>query len=283
MSTTNTKRQQKILLAIVTYLTLAGLLIGALFPFYWMGLTSLRKGKQVYVKEQVLVPRDLTLENYQFVFEERPTARWLRNSIIMAFSSSAISVVVGVLAGYSIVRLKFWGNRTIAKGVLFTYLIPTSLLFIPMFILMFNLRLTSGIWGLLLAYLSFNVPFCTWLILGYFRSIPEELEDAARIDGCSRLGVLGRIVLPLAAPGIVTAFIFGFTNSWNEFLYAVTLVSRRELMTLPTGLGSYILGDVFLWGPLMATAIITALPPVILFIVVQRFIVAGMTLGSVKG
>ncbi|HRW10286.1 MAG TPA: carbohydrate ABC transporter permease [Caldilineaceae bacterium] len=278
-----TTQRQKVLLSVITYLTLAGLVVGALFPFYWIGLTSLRKGKQVYVKEQVLVPRDLTLENYQFVFTERPTAQWLRNSLVMAFSSSGIAVVIGVLAGYSIVRLKFRGNRSVARGVLFTYLVPTSLLFIPMFILMFNLRLTEGLWGLLLAYLSFNVPFCTWLILGYFRSIPEELEDAARIDGCSRLGVLWRIVLPLAAPGIVTAFIFGFTNSWNEFLYAVTLVRSRDLMTLPTGLGSYILGDVFLWGPLMATAIITALPPVILFIVVQRFVVAGMTLGSVKG
>lgn len=278
----STKRQNRLTM-FVTYLVLAALVIGSLFPFYWMGLTSLRKGKQVYVKERVLVPRDLTLDNYRFVFEERPTAQWMGNSVIMAFSSSAIAVVIGVLAGYAIVRLKFLGNRTIARGVLFTYLIPTSLLFIPMFLLMFNLRLTEGRWGLLLAYLSFNVPFCTWLILGYFRSIPEELEDAARIDGCSRLGVLGRIVLPLAAPGIITAFIFGFTNAWNEFLYAIVLVNDRSLMTMPTGLGSYILGDVFLWGPLMATAFITTLPPVILFMVVQRFVVAGMTLGSVKG
>ena len=278
-----TVRGQRFIGLIITYVVLGCLLFGALFPFYWMGLTSFRKGKQVYTKEQVLVPRDLTWENYQFIFEKRPTGRWLRNSIVMAFSSSTISVIIGVLAGYAIVRLKFWGNRAVARGVLFTYLVPTSLLFIPLFILMFNLHLTNGLWGLLLAYLSFNVPFCTWLILGYFRSIPEELEDAARIDGCSRMGVLGRIVIPLATPGIITAFIFGFTNAWNEFLYAVTLVHRRELMTLPTGLGSYILGDVFLWGPLMATAIITTLPPIILFIVVQRFVVAGMTLGSVKG
>jgi multiple sugar transport system permease protein len=276
-------QQQRLLLALVTYITLAGLVFGALFPFYWMGLTSLRKGKQVYTRERVLVPRDLTLDNYRFVFAERPTGRWLRNSVVVALVTSTISVVIGVLAGYSIVRLKFLGNRAIARGVLFTYLIPTSLLFIPMFILMFNLHLRDGLWGLFLSYLSFNVPFCTWLILGYFRSIPEELEDAARIDGCTRLGVLLRIVIPLAAPGIITAFIFGFTNAWNEFLFAVVLVNRRELMTLPTGLGSYILGDVFLWGPLMATAFITTLPPVLLFIFVQRFVVAGMTLGSVKG
>ncbi|MEZ4616149.1 MAG: hypothetical protein R2867_11695 [Caldilineaceae bacterium] len=154
-----TTQRQKVLLSVITYLTLAGLVVGALFPFYWIGLTSLRKGKQVYVKEQVLVPRDLTLENYQFVFTERPTAQWLRNSLVMAFSSSGIAVVIGVLAGYSIVRLKFRGNRSVARGVLFTYLVPTSLLFIPMFILMFNLRLTEGLWGLLLTTSPSMCPF----------------------------------------------------------------------------------------------------------------------------
>ena len=148
-----------------------------------------------------------------------------------------------------------------AKAILFTYLVPSSLLFIPLFILMFNLGLMNRLWGVILSYQSFNVPFCTWLILGYFRSIPTELEDAALIDGCGKLGVLFRIVLPLAAPGIITAFIFGFTNSWNEFLYVITIIQSRHLMTLPTGLGSYIMGDVFLWGPLMATAIITTIPP----------------------
>jgi multiple sugar transport system permease protein len=138
-------KAQSVLLMGITYLVLAGLVFGALFPFYWMGLTSLRKGKQVYVKEQILVPRDLTWENYEFIFTERPTPRWLRNSVTMAFASSTVSVVIGVLAGYSLVRLKFFGNRSIARGVLFTYLLPTSLLFIPMFILMFNLRLTEGL------------------------------------------------------------------------------------------------------------------------------------------
>ncbi|MGB5050351.1 MAG: carbohydrate ABC transporter permease, partial [Caldilineaceae bacterium] len=127
------------------------------------------------------------------------------------------------------------------------------------------------------------VPFCTWLILGYFRTIPEELEDAARIDGCSRMGVLFRIILPLSAPGVVTAFIFGFTNSWNEFLFATVLVKSKDMQTLPSGLGSFLLGDVFLWGPLMAAAIVTTVPPIVLFIVVQRYVVSGMTLGSVKG
>jgi len=268
---------------VLTYVILAVFVVVALFPFYWMALTSFRTPKGVYVREAMLVPRNLTLENYQYVFTQRPTLMWLRNSALVGLVSSLLSVTIGIFGGYAIVRLRFRGNRTMAKAILFTYLVPSSLLFIPLFILMHSLKLINSLGGVVLAYQSFNVPFCTWLILGYFRSIPEELEDAALIDGCSRLGVLFRIVLPLAAPGIVTAFIFGFTNSWNEFLYVVTLIQSNRLMTLPTGLGSYIMGDVFLWGPLMATALITTIPPIILFMFVQRYVVSGMTLGSVKG
>ena len=199
------------------------------------------------------------------------------------WADATISVVIGVLAGYSLARLKYRGNRLMARAILFTYLLPGSMLFISLFVVMRSLTLTNSLGGLMLAYQTFNVPFCTWLILGYFRSIPEELEDAGMIDGCTRLEVLWKIVIPLSAPGIVTAFIFGFTNSWNEFLYAATLLASRNVMTLPTGLGSFIMGDVFLWGPLMATAMITTIPPIILFIFVQRYVVSGMTLGSVKG
>jgi len=268
---------------LITYVALAVFIVVALFPFYWMALTSFRTPRGVYVRERMLVPRELTLQNYEYIFTQRPTLMWLRNSALVGLSSSVLSVLIGILAGYSLVRLRFVGNRSLAKAILFTYLLPSSLLFIPLFILMFSLGLVNTLWGVILSYQSFNVPFCTWLILGYFRSIPEELEDAALIDGCSKLGVLFRIVLPLAAPGIVTSFIFGFTNSWNEFLYAITLIHSRTLMTLPTGLGSYIMGDVFLWGPLMATAFITAIPPIILFMFMQRYVVSGMTLGSVKG
>jgi multiple sugar transport system permease protein len=268
---------------VLTYVILAVFVMVALFPFYWMALTSFRTPKGVYVREAMLVPRNLTIENYQYIFRERPTLMWLRNSALVGLSSSLLSVLIGILAGYALVRLKFAGNRSIAKAILFTYLLPSSLLFIPLFILVHRLGLINNLWGVILTYQSFNVPFCTWLILGYFRSIPEELEDAALIDGCSKLGVLFRIVLPLAAPGVITSFIFGFTNSWNEFLYVVTLIQSRNLMTLPTGLGSYIMGDVFLWGPLMATALITTIPPIVLFMFVQRYVVSGMTLGAVKG
>jgi len=268
---------------ILTYGTLLILVLVCLFPFYWMVLTSLRTPRGVYVRDMMLIPQNLTWDNYRFIFNERPVIIWLRNSVLVALATSSISVVIGVLAGYSLVRLSYLGNRTMAKIILFTYLLPGSLLFIPLFILMSTLHLVNTVWALLLAYQTFNVPFCTWLILGYFRTIPEELEDAARIDGCSRMGVLLRIILPLSAPGVVTAFIFGFTNSWNEFLFATVLVKSKDMQTLPSGLGSFLLGDVFLWGPLMAAAIVTTVPPIVLFIVVQRYVVSGMTLGSVKG
>jgi multiple sugar transport system permease protein len=155
-------------------------------------------------------------------------------------------------------------------------------LFIPLYIIISNLQLLNTLWALILAYQTFNVPFTTWMLLGYFRTIPAELEEAALIDGCTRLGVLGRIVLPLSAPGIVTAFIFSFTNSWNEFLYAVVLAQRSELRTLPVGIYSFQIADILLWGQIMAAAIIATVPVLALYMLVQRFVVQGLTAGSVK-
>ena len=266
-----------------TYVVLFAFVVGALFPFYWIALTSLRTPSGVYVRERMLIPRNLTLENYRFVFTEQPTAMWFRNSTVLSLGSSTLSVIIGILAGYALVRLKFRGQRKMARAILFSYLLPSSLLFIPLFVLMHKLQMLNSLWGVLISYQSFNVPFCTWLIMGYFQSIPMELEDAAMIDGCSRIGVLFRIILPLSTPGVVTAFIFAFTSAWNEFLYAIIMISSRHLMTLPTGLGSYVMGDVFLWGPLMASVVVMTAPPIILFMIAQRYVVSGMTLGAVKG
>jgi multiple sugar transport system permease protein len=265
------------------YIVLGIYLLVVTFPFYYMALTSLRTQKDVYDRQQMLTPANLTFQNYSTVLGATGMRRWLTNSAIVASASTTIAVIISVLAAYSLARLKFFGSRSLAKSVLFMYLIPSSLLFIPLFLIMSNLRLLNTLWALIISYQTFNVPFCTWMLLGYFRTLPEELEDAARIDGCSRLGVLGRIVLPLAAPGIVTAFIFGFTNSWNEFLFAVVMAGRTELRTIPAGLYSFQVGDVLLWGQLMAAALTATLPVVLLFMLVQRFVVQGLTVGAVKG
>jgi multiple sugar transport system permease protein len=265
------------------YIVLGVYLLVVTFPFYYMGLTSLRAQKDVYDRTAMLTPRNLTLENYRTVLGNTGMRTWLRNSVVVAAGSTAISVAISVLAAYSLARLRFFGSQGLAKSVLFMYLVPSSLLFIPLFLILSNLRLLNTLWSLIISYQTFNVPFCTWLLLGYFRTLPEELEDAARIDGCSRLGVLFRVVLPLAGPGIVTASIFGFTNAWNEFLFAVVMAQRSELRTVPAGLYSFQVGDVLLWGQLMAAALIATLPVVLLFMLAQRFVVQGLTVGAVKG
>ena len=265
------------------YLLLAVYLLVVSFPFYYMALTSLRNPKDVYNREAMLTPVNLTLANYQTVFNNPRMMIWLQNSTLVALASTSLSVVIGVMAAYALARLKFFGSRSLARSVLFMYLLPGSLLFIPLFLVISNLGLLNTLWALIISYQTFNVPFCTWLLLGYFRTMPVELEEAALIDGSTRLGVLFRIVLPLAAPGIVTAFIFGFTNAWNEFLFAAVMAQRTELRTIPVGLYSFQVGDVLLWGQLMAAALIATVPVVILFMFVQRYVVQGLTVGSVKG
>ena len=277
------RRVRRASLRVLTFSLIAVYVAVVSMPFYYMGLTSLRSSRDVYRKSAMLWPDNLTLDNYFQVFSNSRMTSWLQNSLMVALLSTTVSVSIGILAAYSLARLRFRGSDTIARSVLFMYLLPGSLLFIPLFLLISSTSLINSIWALVLAYQAFNVPFCTWMLLGYFRSLPRDLEDAALIDGCGRFGVLWRIVLPLAAPGIVTAFIFGFTNSWNEFLFAAVLVQRTELRTIPVGLYSFQRGDVLLWGQLMAAAIVATVPVLVLFTFVQRYMVQGLTGGSVKG
>jgi ABC-type glycerol-3-phosphate transport system permease component len=251
------------------------------FPFYWMFLTSGRRPAQIYTGTVSLLPQDLSLANYQTAFAKTRLLQWLYYSAVTSLGSSLLSLVIGLLGAYSLVRLRFPGRDLIARAVLLAYLVPTFLLFIPMFLLMNRLDLVDNPIGLILAYQSFNVPFCTWLLMSYLRTIPMELEEAALIDGCGRLGVLGRIILPLAAPGIMTAEMFAFAVSWNEFLFAVVLMPTKP--TLPVGLTSFQTADVMNWGPLMATSVVALVPVMVVMLLAQRFLVGGLTAGAVKG
>jgi len=252
-------------------------------PFYWMIATSLKYDKEIYGFEATLIPQRPTLANYATVFRETPYLLYLRNSVVVAVGSTVVSMIIAVLGAYAISRLNFPGRALLARGLVFTYLVPTSLLFIPMFALMSTLRLTDSLHGLIIAYLGFDVPFCTWLLMGYFKSIPSELEEAARVDGCNRVGALVRIVLPMSLPALVVVTFFSFTHAWNEFLYAYVFTSTTSARTLTTGLVNFMSQDVFFWGPLMASTVMSALPPVIMFLVFQRWVVKGLTLGGVKG
>lgn len=259
------------------------MLLWTMIPFYWMIATSLKFDKETYGYEATLIPQRPTLSNYATVFRETPYLLYLRNSVAVAVGSTVLSMIIAVLGAYAIARLNFPGRAFLARTLVFTYLVPTSLLFIPMFALMSALRLTDSLHGLTIAYLGFDVPFCTWLLMGYFKSVPVELEEAARVDGCNRVGALLRIVLPMSLPALVVVTFFSFTHAWNEFLYAYVFTSTTSARTVTTGLVNFMSQDVFFWGPLMASTVMSALPPVLMFLVFQRWVVKGLTLGGVKG
>jgi ABC-type glycerol-3-phosphate transport system permease component len=262
---------------------LAVMLVWTLVPFYWMVATSLKRDKEIYGYEATLVPRQPTLEAYQRLLRQTPFLKYVRNSMIIAVTTTIASLVFGSLGAYAIARLRFPGRALIARGLVFTYLVPPALLFIPLFAVMSTLRLTDTHEGLILAYLGFTVPFCTWLLLGYFRSVPIELEEAALVDGCSRLGTLLRIILPMSLPALAVVAFFSFTQAWNEFLYANVFVNSVEVRTITTGLSLFIVEDVFFWGPMMGAAFLSTIPPVVIYLVFQRWVVKGLTLGAVKG
>jgi multiple sugar transport system permease protein len=259
------------------------MLLWTAIPFYWMIATSLKHDKEIYGYEATLIPQRPTMANYATVFRETPYLLYLRNSVAVAIGSTVLSMIIAVLGAYAIARLNFPGRALLARSLVFTYLVPTSLLFIPMFALMSALRLTDSLHGLIIAYLGFDVPFCTWLLMGYFKSVPVELEEAARVDGCNRVGALVRIVLPMSLPALVVVTFFSFTHAWNEFLYAYVFTSTTSARTVTTGLVNFMSQDVFFWGPLMASTVMSALPPVLMFLVFQRWVVKGLTLGGVKG
>ena len=262
---------------------LALMLVWTLVPFYWMIATSLKKDKEIYGFEATLIPRQPTLQNYTRLFARTPFVKYLRNSTIVAVGNTLASLVFATLGAYALARLRFPGRGLIARGLVFSYLVPPALLFIPLFAVMSVLRLVDTHHGLILAYLSFSVPFSTWLLMGYFRSVPVELEEAALVDGCSRLGSLFRVILPMSLPALAVVAFFAFTQSWNEFLYANVFVNSVEVRTITTGLTLFIVEDVFFWGPMMGASFLSALPPLLLYLVFQRWVVKGLTLGGVKG
>ena len=276
-------KQTRRLLKWVGNALLVVMLVWTLMPFYWMVATSLKKDKEIYGFEATLIPRQPNLDAYRRLFAQTPFVLYLRNSTVIAVSTTVASLLFGCLGAYALARLRFRGRAVIARGLIFTYLVPQSLLFIPLFAVMSTLALTDTLKGLTLAYLGFTLPFCTWLLLGYFRSVPLELEEAALVDGCSRLGALVRVILPMSLPALAVVAFFSFTQAWNEFLYANVFVNSVEARTITMGLTLFVVEDVFFWGPMMAAACLATVPPVAVYLVFQRWVVKGLTLGAVKG
>jgi len=266
--------------------TLAGIvlfLLIVLVPFWWIASMSFKTYEQIQFATSIYVPKPFIWDNYTLLWTATRFPLWLRNSVVTAVLVTLLTTVIASLAGYAIARLRFPGRESFASLILVLYLVPPALLFIPLYRVLAELGATNSLAALVLAYPTFTVPFCTWLLIGFFKALPRELEEAAFVDGASRTAALTRVLLPLAAPGIVASAIFAFTLSWNEFLYALVFIQDETRLTVPVGLNLLIYGDVFSWGQLMAASVITTLPVVALYMFIHRWMVEGLAAGSVKG
>jgi multiple sugar transport system permease protein len=266
-----------------SYGVLGVLLLMVLFPFYWMTITSFKSEDQMRSLVSMFWPSPVVFENYEQLLRKTDFTSWFANSAIVAVSSTLLATGVGTIGAYALARLRFLGRSFMSSATLITYLVPPSILFIPLYAQIRTLGLSDSLAGLIAAYPSFTVPFVTWLLMGYFESIPVELEESAMIDGATRFGAFRRIILPLAAPGVLAAALYAFTQAWNEFLYALVFITDVKQRTLPVGLSSFITGDVYGWGYLMAGAVLTTVPVIVVYIYLQKYMVEGLTAGSDKG
>ncbi|TMQ15414.1 MAG: carbohydrate ABC transporter permease [Candidatus Rokuibacteriota bacterium] len=276
---------RKLLRKLGIHAMLVPFLIFALFPFYHMTLTSLKQNRELYDRNAVplLIRQGPTLEHYQKLLWETEFLTWTKNSLMVTLIATTVSLVIGTVAAYALARLKFFGVGSFGTGIFVTYLVPTSLLFLPLAQVVNWLGLADSKWSLVVTYPTFLVPFCTWLLMGYFRTVPKEVEECAMVDGATRIQALWRIVLPIAVPGLVCAALFAFTLSWNEFIYALTFTSSSDQITASVGvLSELIRGDIYFWGSLMAGAVLGSVPIVILYVFFLDYYVSGLTAGAVK-
>jgi multiple sugar transport system permease protein len=276
------QRRTKLITTVGTYVILVCVVALILFPIYWMVITSLKLPREIF-RLPSLWPDVFTSQNYRKLINEDDFLVNIKNSLIVACSVTLISLCISSFAAYSVVRFRYRFKGVIGRVILFAYLTPTSLLFIPLSIIMARLNLGNSLKGLILVYLTFSLPLSTWLLQGYFRGVPRELEEQAMVDGSTRMGALFRILLPLSAPGLAAVAVFTFTGAWNELLLALILITSESNRTVPLGINYLITSDVLPWGPLMAGAVLSSLPVMILYFLAQRFMVQGMTSGSVKG
>lgn len=268
---------------VTLYIPLGVFVFVLLFPFYWMAITAFKPDGELLMQSAnpflVMAP---TLAHFKKLLFDTPYPAWLLNTVLVSTISTFASLAASVLAAYAIERLRFQGAKQVGLAIFLAYLIPPSILFIPLASIVFQLGLFDTRWALILTYPTFLIPFCTWLLMGYFRSIPYELEECALIDGATRWEILVKIILPLAVPGLISAGIFAFTLSWNEFIYALTFISSSEVKTVPVGIVTELVeGDVYHWGALMAGALLGSLPVAVVYSFFVEYYVSGMT-GAVK-
>jgi len=277
--------RRKLTRRIAMHLLLVPFLVFALFPFYHMLLTSLKQNKELYDRTAVplLIRQGPTLEHYTKLLWDTAFLTWTKNSLLVTMISTFVSLIIATVAAYALARLQFFAVASLGTAIFVTYLVPTSLLFLPLAQVVNWLGLGDSKWALVVTYPTFLVPFCTWLLMGYFRTVPKEVEECAMVDGATRIQALWRIVLPIAVPGLVCAALFAFTLSWNEFIYALTFTSSSEQITASVGVTSELIrGDIYYWGSLMAGAVLASVPIVVLYVFFLDYYVSGLTAGAIK-
>lgn len=279
------KRLRTLQRVLGVYLPLAAFLVFALFPFYWMAISSFKSNPELYnLRANRLWIQHPTLDQFRDLFAKTAVLRWLANSFFVSFLTAFISMTFGVMAGYALARLKFPGAQAFGLATFITYLVPTTLIFIPLARVVQSLGLSNSIWSLVVTYPTFLIPFCTWMLIAYFKSIPKDMEECAMIDGCSRIGAMVRIVLPMAIPGVVFSAMFGFTLSWNEFVYALTFISNTTEKTMSVAVPTELIrGDAYFWGELMAASLLGSVPVALLYSFFMDYFVSGLTAGALKG
>lgn len=270
----------------LTIVKIVGLVIWmliTLFPLYWIALTSFKPASQIAEYPVRYWPREFSLENYASLFQKSQFGTYLLNSIIVSSAAALVATVIALLSAYVLARFSFRGKGAIMMAFLVTQMIPAFIALGPLYQMFTNLGLVDNRFGLVLVYVAITIPFSTIMLRGFFDNVPDSLEEAAMVDGCSRFSALWRVLVPVMTPGIVATFIFNFVNSWNELFLAVTLINSDSHKTIPTALNGFISSFNIEWGPMSAAAVLTILPTMVMFAFASRWIVAGLTAGATKG
>ena len=274
--------KERVMQSYTTYIVLAAMLTFALFPLYWMINTSFKSDMEIYRLTPTFWPHKIDLTSGYLKLFETNYFIHMKNSLVVSLSVSVISVFISLLAAYAIAKMKFHGRKIGSRFILYCYLLPGSVMFIPLYQVVSTVGLLDSFLGLIFIYPTFVIPYATWILISYLKTISTEIEESAIVDGCTRTGVLFRIVLPLAMPGVMSTLIFSFMLCWSEFLYSLVMINTDSQKTVSVGLSSLIFGDVYPWATLSAGAVLTTIPIVLIFSLGSRYVQSGLTEGAVK-
>jgi ABC-type glycerol-3-phosphate transport system permease component len=274
---------KKVVARIALVAFLAVVIAYSLFPFFWMVMTSIKTEQELHTVPPTFFPKVYTADNYRNVFVKSNIPRYFVNSLVIATGATSLALVVAIVSAYGFARFRFRGRSLLLNGVLSSQMIPAAAMMVPLFLTLRTVGLVNTYLGLILVYLVFTIPLSVWMMTNYFYSISVSMEEAASIDGCSRLQSLIHIVLPVSLPGIVATGIYNFITSWNEFIFALVFATDKKVMTLPIGLAEFVFEFTIDWGGLMAASVLMTLPIVTIFFVMQRYFISGLTAGATKG